>query len=378
MRKMTHLLPVCALVVAATGATAETYRWSQWQADNEATVVGNRVFVDDTCAGTNQEICFDIFAGGVLMPPKSHLQGIGDGVVEGGNATTGYTPSDLPLTNSLSPMFFLYPDPNVIGPAFADWAMHDPAAIQEWQGNNNVVPLGGFSTPAYPIICNTTNPITSLNQLRGLKIRFPSGANATLAQSLGAIPVNIPAPEIYQAMQTRQIDCAAIMQSWLNIENSLEEVSKSTTEMNWASSFHSPLQALNRDFWKSLSNEQRAEMFKAAAHAQATVQVKYNNEHLKALQDATSQGHIVVEPDATITDAVDAWVAEGVGDMAGVARDTYGVQDPEALFESFKPYGEKWTKIIAGMKDPSDLEELTNVLYENLYSDLDPAVYGMQ
>lgn len=367
---------ICALVASTGTAVAETYRWSQWQPDQEATLIGNRLFAERVCEATQGEICFEIYSGGALMPPKSHLQGIGDGVVQGGNVTQSYTPSDLPLSNALSAYYFVAPDPTVIGAAYADWAMHDPMALAEWQGHN-VIGLGGFSTPSTPIVCNTTQPITELEQFQGLKIRFPSGANAKLAEDLGAVVVIIPAPEIYQALQVGQIDCAGIPLPWLNIENSLEEVSKSTTLLNWGTSFQAPLQILNRDFWQSLTNDQRGEMFKAAAMAHANVQVGYNNNAQRAADAAAGRGYIIAEPGDSIKEAVAEWVDAGVGDMAGVARDLYGVKDPEALFASFSPYVEKWRALIAEIEDPNDVDALTKVFYENMYDDLDPMTYGM-
>lgn len=377
MKSLNYLLCASSFVVAAAGiAQAETYRWSQWQPEAENTSVVNKWYSEEACKETDQRVCFDYFPGGVLMPAKAHLQGIGDGVVQAGNVTGGYTPSDLPLSNALSPFFFIEPDATTIGAAFADWTMHDPMGINEWQ-KHNVVTLGGFSTPSYPFICNTSTPITELDQLKGLKVRFPGGPNGTLLQHLGGIPVNIPAPEIYQALQTGQIDCAGILAPWLNIENSLQEVSKSVTVMNWASSFISPLQAFNKDFWQSLTDEDRAVLIRLAARGQAMMQSRYNINDQKALDMAAEHGLDIVQPGDSIKAAVQQWVDDGVGDMAGVAKSSYGVEDPDALFNSFRPYVEKWAKLVGGMKDKTDEDEMTELFYENMFKDLDPATYGM-
>ena len=63
--------------------------------------------------------------------------------------------------------------------------------------------------------------------------------------------------------------------------------------------------------------------------------------------------------------------------MVGVARDTYKLEDPEAVFASFEPYVEKWGTLVRGMTDRTDEEELTQLLLDNMFSDLDPSVYGM-
>ena len=369
-------LGALAATGAVTGAQAETYRISHYQSDGETTVRVAKWFAEEIEKATDGEIAFEVFTGGVLLPAKATLQGIGDGVVQEGFHTSGYTPSELPLSNALSGFGYIEPDPTTVGAAFADWAINDPAGNGQY-AEHNVVPFGGLSTPTYPAICNTDEPVTTLEDLQGLKIRFPGGMTSKLAQDLGVIPVNIPAPEIYQALQTGQIDCAGILAAWLNIDNSLDEVSKSVTLLGWEGSFNSPLQLFNKDFWQSLTDDQRAEIIKLAARAHAKAQIDFNSSNQKALDTTASKGHPVVEPDESIQNAVQEWIDNGLGDRAAVARDAYGVEDPEALFASFEPYIEKWRELISNMDDPLDEDELTQVFYDNLYGELDPAEYGM-
>lgn len=363
------------LAAVAGSANAETYRASTWLPDNEATVVIQKWFSEALAEATDGAIEFENFTSGVLMPPKAHLGGIGDGVVQEGFHTSGYTPSEVPIANALAGFGFVESDPVTIGAAWTDFVMHDAEQNGEFLGHN-VVPVGAFSTPTYPIICNTSEPITELEQLKGLKVRS-LGLLGKLVQDLGGVSVNIPAPEIYQALQTGQIDCAGIFPSYLNIDNSLEEVSKSVTLMEWSGSYNSPLQLYNKDFWMSLTDDQRRTIFELAARGQAKLQIRYNDFQQKALDDAESRGHQIVEPSESIKTAVKEWVDNGVGDMAGVARDTFGINDPEALFSRFRPYIEKWQGLIGGLENKYDEDALTAVLIENIYDQVDPATYGM-
>ena len=360
----------------AGGAIAETYRASTWLPDSEATTIVLRWFVDELAEKTDGAIEFEVFSGAALMPPKAHFAGVGDGVVQEGFHTSGYTPSDMPIANALGGFGFIASDPVTIGAAWTDFLMHDAEQNAEFS-DHNVIPVGAFSTPTYPILCNTSEPVTSLDQMQGLKVRS-IGLIANLVQSLGGTAVNIPATEIYQALQTGQLDCAGIFIAWLNIDNKLEEVTKSVTLMEWTGSYNSPLQLYNGDFWKGLTDEQRGIIFELAARGQARLQIAYEANQQKAIELAKANGHEFVEPDQSIKDAVQAWVDAGVGDMAGTARDTYGIEDPEALFARFRPYVEKWQGLIADMGDSKfDEDALTKVIYDNIYGDLDPATYGM-
>lgn len=372
----TVLLAGGMTLAAAASASAETYRYSTWLPDSESTTyVGRTFFMPEVAKRSNGEIEFELFSGGALMPPKAHLAGVGDGVVQLGFHTSGYTPSDLPLTNAVSGFGFVEPDPTIIGFAWADWMMHDPDAVAEFQGHN-VVPLGGFSTPTYPILCKSETPIVTLEDIQGKKLRFPGGLTASLAQYVGAVPVNIPAPEIYQALQTGQIDCAGIVPLWLNIDNTLDEIVRSVTLLEWTGSYNSPIHLYNKDWWQSLRTDQRQLLIDLAGEATAKIQVRFTVLTEKAYNDAAAKGVTIVEPDSSITDKVAEWIDAGVGDMAGIARDTYGVQDPDALFGTFTPYIEKWQGLLDGV-DRTDEATLTALVKEHMVGDLDPDVYGM-
>jgi hypothetical protein len=120
------------------------------------------------------------------------------------------------------------------------------------------------------------------------------------------------------------------------------------------------------------------EIGELSARAQAKAQIGFDTNQRASFEAAVAKGHVVVEPDASITDAVAAWVEAGVGDMAGIAMSTYGVQDPEALFASFAPYVEKWRGLVGGMADQWNEDELTALIIANLYDNLDPATYGVE
>lgn len=364
-------------LVLTAGAFAETFRDSTWLPESESTSQTNlEFFLPEVAKRTNGEIEFEFFTGGVLMPPKAHLSGVGDGVVQKGFHTSGYTPSDLPLANAVSGFGFVEPDPTTIGFAWADWMMHDPAANAEFQGHN-VVPLGGFSTPTYPVLCTSETPIRTLDDIKGKKLRFPGGLTAALAEYVGAVPVNIPAPEIYQALQTGQIDCAGIVPLWLNIDNTLDEIVKTVTLLEWTGSYNSPIHLYNKDWWKGLTSEQRKILIDLAGEATAKIQVRFTVLTDKTYKDAQEKkGVVIVEPDSSITDKVAEWVNAGVGDMAGIARDTYGIENPQALFDSFTPYIDKWRGLLDGV-DRTNEEALKALVLEHMVGDLDPDVYGM-
>ena len=377
MKFHTKLMLGTAIGIAlSSAASAETYRLTTYAPPTEGASIQQTYIAEQLAARTNGAITFEMFYAASLVPANGQLRAVGDGVAHAGFQPASYLPSDLPMANAMTAYGFVERNATAIGMAFADWLMHDPMAQAEYS-QHNVLPFGGFSTPTYPLICNTSEPITSLAQFQGLKVRFPGGANALLTQHLGGVAVNIPGGELYQALQTGIIDCAGILAGFLNIDNSLQEVSTSVTVTNWTGSYNSPIHIVNLDFWRGLTDEQRQIYLEVTARASAQMQVNFNVNNERALQTAREHGLQIVEPDAEFQAAVQAWIDNGVGDMVGIARNTYGIQEPEAFFESFRPYAEEWSALVAGI-DVTDVDALTALIMEHMYGDLSPSTYGMQ
>lgn len=375
-QKLKLILASSATLAFAAMASAETYRMSLYAPPTEGASIHNTWIGDEMARLTDGEVSFEYFYASSLLPAAGQMKGIGDGVAHSGFQAMGYVPSDAPLNNALTAYGFIEPNATAIAMAFADWAMHDPAALDQYK-DNNVVAFGGFSTPTYPFICNTKEPITTLDQFQGLKVRFPGGANAKLTEDLGGVPVNIPGNEIYQALQTGAIDCAGILAAWLNIDNSLEEVATSVTLANFTGSYNSPVNISNRDWWAGLTVAQRKQWMDLTARASAKFQIYFNTNDQKALDTAAANGVEIVEPDEAFKTAVQEWIDNGLGDMNGIAKETYGIEDPEAFFASFDPYVEKWGKLIRDMENVNDEDALTQVIMDNMYADIDPATYGV-
>lgn len=373
--------PTTFLATAATGlafwgaAQADTLRASTWLPSNDIhTIHAFNEWAEEVEANSGGSLEIAIFAGGALMPAKSHLQGTADGLAQIGFHTSGYTPSELPIANALSGMGFVEPDPMVLAYAFADFSMNEKAGYDSY-ASHGVVPIGGFSTPVYRLICNGTT-IRTLDDLRGKRIRFPGGQGANLASHLGITTVNIPGTDIYLGLSQGQLDCTANDLTYLTSSQKLIETSTSVTLTSLTPSFTSTMHVWNKEAWRNLTPDQRRVVLDATARAMARLQIDWDMSATAALERAREAGHEIVEPDASITDAIQAWVDDGVGDMVGVARQN-GISDPETLFATFQTYIDKWKGLIGGMENRDDEEALIALTKDNLFDRIDPETYGL-
>jgi len=264
----------------------------------------------------------------------------------------------------------------VLAYAFADFVMNDAMGYQDF-AQHGVVPIGAFSTPVYQLICKGT-PIRSLKDLKGKRVRFPGGQGANLAGTLGITTVNIPSIEIYQALTQGQLDCTANDLTYLTGSQKLHEVSDSVTMMGLTPSFNSAMQLFNQDTWAGLTDQERRGVLDATATAMARLQIDWDVKAAKALEFVRKAGHEVIEPDETITNAVKSWVDAGVGDMVGVARDTYKIDDPDALIATFQGYLTKWSGLINSLEDRYNEEALIDLSKKNLFDKIDASSYGIK
>ena len=324
---------------------------------------------------SNGEINFEVIVGGALIPAQSTMQGVADGLAQSGFHTATYTPSDLPVSNAVADMGFITPDPFIMAFAWSDFMMNEPVGFNEWR-DNGVLFGGGYAVPEYNFICR--EPVTTLEDMKGLRVRMPGGGWARFGQEIGVVGVNVPSNEIYTAFERGSVDCTASDTSHLTGGATLMEVAGGVTTLAMSPFYAGVTWAYNPDFWADLTPEQRRTVFDVSAESLARLQVAYAREASEAREQAAARGIAIVEPDASLQEAYDKWVADGVGDMAGIAASTHGIEDPEALFASFQGYVDKWSDLLSGLEQPYTAEALTALLQENLYGPIDVNTWGLE
>ena len=87
--------------------------------------------------------------------------------------------------------------------AVAYWRVHQKylAKAKEHRG----VKLLGLQSHG-PAVIQTKRPITSLGDLKGMKIRVPGGVGSLVGKALGVTAVKLPAPKVYEALSSGVAD----------------------------------------------------------------------------------------------------------------------------------------------------------------------------
>lgn len=312
----------------------------------------------------------EVFAGTALLPPRSGMSGVRDGIAQVGYHAGTYTPAELPISNTLQELGFNYSDALVGMVAASDFNMTDPEALAQWD-DAGIIYGGGYSTPPYNMMCSSE--IKSLDDVKGKRLRTAGAALSRWAESVGAVPVNVPSSEMYQGVEKGSLDCAVNVASDLK-SRSLWDVAKFTTMAPLGMYYSGPMWGYNKDFWASLSTEDKAMLFDISATAMANLYVGYDAAVKEALAEAGEHGATIFEPSEDLVASIKTFAEGNLVNVYETAKEKYGIADPEALIGRFDASIQKWDALFADV-DRTDTAAIAAIIKANLYDKIDPATY---
>lgn len=361
-------------IMAATGSTvalAEQFNANIFFPDKHPLAkYGYVEWAEKLAAASGGDLKATIYTGDVLLPPRSGLSGVRDGIAQVGYAAGTYTPAELPISNALQELGFNYDDALVMVAAASDFNMTHPEALAQW-AKAGVIYGGGYSTPPYNLMCSS--PIQSIADLKGKRVRTSGAALSRWAETIGAIPVNVPSSEMYQGVEKGTLDCAVNVASDLK-SRSLWDVAKHTTMAPLGMYWSGPMWAYNPSYWEGLSEAERRTLFEVNADALANLYVGYAASVTEALAEAADYGVTVYQPDEAFLGAISSFAEENLTNVYTTARDQYGLEDPEAILGAFDETVKKWTALFADV-DRSDPAAIAAIIKANLYDQIDVAAY---
>ncbi|HEU4342597.1 MAG TPA: TRAP transporter substrate-binding protein [Candidatus Binatia bacterium] len=191
-----------------------------------------------------------IHPGGALAPAPAHYENVVAGAFDIGWTLQGYTPGRFPLS-AIIEMPFLWSSAQEATRVL--WQMFEelPALQNEYRD----VKVLATWTHDLGQLYTTSKPVRTLEDLRGLKIRAPGPVQVSMLRALGAVPVTMPAGEIYDALERGVVDGLVIGLSAIKGFR-LEPLVKHATLAN--SYVASMVVAMNQQSYKKLSAEDRA------------------------------------------------------------------------------------------------------------------------
>lgn len=131
--------------------------------------------------------------------------------------------------------------------------------------------------------------IKSVADIKGMKIRV-GGFGGKILSRLGAVPQNIPAGEIYQALEKGTVDAAEWIGPYDDLKLGLYKVAPHYYYPGWWEGSTQFSLYVNQKAYDGLSAENKAIIEAAASHAHVNIQANWDYKNPGALKSLVSQG----------------------------------------------------------------------------------------
>lgn len=190
-------------------------------------VKGAMVFADLVEQYSEGRARIDYYPGEQLGKAKDQLNMVEQGLVEICYVAPAHVPSQLPLnTVAMLPSELTKSQDT----AAIYWKLVNGVLLDEWK-KYGVQPVWIFSSYAYEAV--SKRPLRSIDDFKGLKVRTSGGILDQTAALVGATPVAMPGPEIYESFSRGILDATFV--SYTSVPAyGLDEV---ITNATWGANF---------------------------------------------------------------------------------------------------------------------------------------------
>lgn len=241
-------------------------------------------------------ITFKHLGAGELSPPFEILDNVGSGAIPAGWSYAAYASGKAPAAALFGSIPF-GPDAT----KYLSW-IYAGGGLELWRetyAKFNVVPM-----PCGAIISEAggwyRKPITSVNDLKGMKIRI-GGLGGQVLAKVGAVPQNIPAGEIFTSLETGRLDATEMGTPVMDMPLGFDKVAKHYYFPGW----HQPSGFIefyvNKKVWDGWTEQQRTIVDAACRDVSFWTVAKASGEQQAALDQARKRGVTVARfPDSVI------------------------------------------------------------------------------
>lgn len=191
---------------------------------------------------TNGRVKINYYAGGTLAPAEQTYDAVVKGIADIGFAALPYNKGRFPLTEVCDLPLGLKSSVTACRMVNAYYNKFKPKELDD----TKVLFLENHG----PGLIHSRKPVHTMEDMRGLKVKA-AGTQARIINALGGIPVGLPMPDTYDALQKGIVDAVASPYEALQGFR-LGEVATYTTE-DWGASYVATFGVvMNKERWNSL------------------------------------------------------------------------------------------------------------------------------
>jgi TRAP-type C4-dicarboxylate transport system substrate-binding protein len=275
---------------------------------------GTRWWMDRVTELSGGKVKFQYFGAEQLGKLKDMLSLLQAGATDIAYVPPTFFEGKMPLS-SVHSLPNLFSTSHVGGLAFYETSMKTAILKEDYQ-RNGIRPMWGTMTSTYNIFTRT-KPIRTVADLKGMKIRSAGGYQDDAVRMLGAVPIDVPSPEAYQAMQLGTVD-GAIFPASAAQSYRIHEISKYFTLGFNVTVFYAPY-AVNLRSWDRWPADVKAAFEKANAEANLRMGKYFDENNQKLIESYAASGvEIITLPEAEqakVRQALDPLYAKWAADM---------------------------------------------------------------
>ena len=372
------VLSMVAGTAMVTDASAKTLKSAVGLATSSAQFYAHQRFAD--YVKEHSDLKIKVFSMS-LLNLKETPPGVRDGIADMGFVLPPYYPAEYAENNLPANLSMLSttgrqvesPGAAMAGATSEYTYFHCPECLAEYAEQNQIY-LGTGASPTYINLCTT--PLRSLADLKGKKYRSGAANFGRWAEHFGGIKVSIPGNDIYEAMDQGVIDCAMLSATELT-NLSLFDLTKFVVRRIPGGVFSGVATInVNRDSWQDLTTAERKVFLQGAARINADLTWKYYSDAKKNIDASPAKGIEVIEPGPEIMKASGEFVKGDVKIIAAQFTKDYGLKNVDPKIAKITELIEKWKGLTADIAD--DPEALTKLYWDEIFSKIDPATFGMK
>lgn len=314
-------LALAGLILSSAPLAAQELIMSSWLPPKHPIVVNAfEPWAEEVERVTDGRVSIRIM-GKPLGSPPAHFDMARDGVADITYGLHSFTEDDRFNRAQLGQFSFLGDD--AVANSKAYWAIYggDLNAAEEHAGTH----LLGLFMHGPGLLHNNVRKIETAADMQGLKIRVPGGYVGDLVSALGASPLFMSSPEVYEKLSRGVIDGVAFTYEAMTAFNLTDHIKYSMTvpggiyNTTW-------FFVINEDKWNALSEEDRAAIDAISGEAFAERVGQAWNEADRAAQEAIGDKVDFYEASPEVVEALEqaatrleeAW-AGSLGDHDGAA-----------------------------------------------------------
>lgn len=204
------------------------------------------------------------FAAGQLGKQKDALTLLRSQAVHIAPVIPAYLANEIPLS-SVGELPGLVEDPCVGIETLLPMTQEGGSLYTAEFEEQKVMPLWGVMIPGYEVFTSDA-PVLSPHDLDGSLIRSPGGAGDRMVSGLGASPVSIAAPDLYEAVARQTVSGAVLPQLSVTSYSLQEVLGYSTLGANLSTT--TVFYGVSTDLWHSLDEAQQNVLREASDIAQ--------------------------------------------------------------------------------------------------------------